>query len=342
MDETEKSEDEGHRGISKTIIEEESAVSFGIERLLQRTAAFNVTFAMPCVGKNISNRANNRGVMLRMKFIRLQTETTEKRANDPHIIFQFSVALGVFQKEYDVADGQRKVSQAPESAHRLAGENVTFYCAFPLFNDISNVNIYWWKLGDTDFLQSRSDSRKVIRLLKKGEATLQLLKVHAADSGVYYCGVKHLDRLFANGTGSKLVIYVPPIPLSIKSELLANKTPESLIISCKTAAFYPDGINVTWYKDGFRVATGINTFKYLNSEGLYELFSYLVVTRTDRYVTCQVTHRTLIIPVNASFNVLNWKVHRLHVALIPRFVLGFLVILILTIIIVDHFKRRLF
>ncbi|XP_038662033.1 tapasin-related protein-like [Scyliorhinus canicula] len=249
----------------------------------------------------------------------------------------------------DIADGQRKVFQAPQNAHGMEGDNFTFHCAFHFLQDISKANIYWWKLGDTDFLQPGTDSRKKIVRLRKGEASLQLLKVQVADSGVYYCGVKHLDNLFTNGTGSTLVVYVPPIPLSIKSELPDINASKTLIILCKTAAFYPDRINVTWYKDGFRIETGINTVIKLNSEGLYELSSCLEVTPTLRYVTCQVAHRTLKIPVNVTFNALNWKgvptggannnFHRFQVALIPRFVLGFLVILILIIMIVVHFKR---
>ncbi|XP_072373771.1 tapasin-related protein-like [Scyliorhinus torazame] len=249
----------------------------------------------------------------------------------------------------NIADGQRKVFQAPQNAHRVAGENFTFHCAFHFLQDISKANIYWWKLGNTEFLQQGTDSRKQFVRLRKGEASLQLLKVQVADSGVYYCGVKHLDNLFTNGTGSTLVVYVPPIPLSIKSELLAINASKTLIISCKTAAFYPDGINVTWYKDGFQTVTGIHTVKNLNSDGLYELSSCLEVTQTLRYVTCQVAHRTLQIPVNVTFNALNWNgvpnsgenknFHRFQVALIHRFVLGFLVILILIIMIVVHFKR---
>ncbi|GCB66625.1 hypothetical protein scyTo_0012037 [Scyliorhinus torazame] len=119
----------------------------------------------------------------------------------------------------DIADGQRKVFQAPQNAHRVAGENFTFHCAFHFLQDISKANIY----------------------------------------------------------------------------------------CC------------------------------------------LEVTQTLRYVTCQVAHRTLQIPVNVTFNALNWNgvpnsgenknFHRFQVALIHRFVLGFLVILILIIMIVVHFKR---
>ncbi|XP_041048274.1 natural cytotoxicity triggering receptor 3 ligand 1-like [Carcharodon carcharias] len=238
----------------------------------------------------------------------------------------------------DIVAGQIKVFQTPGKTQRLAGENVTFYCAFPLFQDTANVIIYWWKLGEAEFLQPGSDIRKRFLLLKKGEASLQLLDVKAADSGVYYCGVKHLVTRFTNGTGSKLIIYVPPIPLSIKSELSVNNVSGTLTILCKTAAFYPGSINVTWYKDNISIETGIQSSKALNSNGLYELSSYLEVTGAVTSVTCQVTHRTLMIPVNATFTVPNWKVRRFQVSLTHRFILAFLVILILTTIIVEHLK----
>ncbi|XP_078400891.1 immunoglobulin lambda-1 light chain-like [Cetorhinus maximus] len=275
--------------------------------------------------------AENRDVMH-------QSPAMEEIAKDLGIISQSPLAIGVVPEDGDVVAGQIKVSQTPGSAQRLAGENVTFYCAFPLFQDTANVNIYWWKLGEAEFLQWGLDSRKRFLLLKKGEASLQLLDVKAADSGVYYCGVKHLATRFANRTGSKLIIYVPPIPLNIKSELSANNVSETLTIMCKTGAFYPGSINITWYKDNVSIETGIQTSKHLNSNGLYELSSYLKVTGAVSSVTCQVTHRTLMIPVNATFTVPNWKVRRFHVSLIHRFILSFLVILILTIIIAEHLK----
>ncbi|XP_043563324.1 immunoglobulin lambda-1 light chain-like isoform X1 [Chiloscyllium plagiosum] len=238
-----------------------------------------------------------------------------------------------------VANGQMKVSQTPESAYAVEGESFTFYCAFPLFRDQSNVTISWWKLGDTELLQSGSDGRKRFLPLKKGEASLQLLNVKADDSGVYYCGVKHPDGPIVNGTGSRLVIYVPPIPLKIISKSPENSVPGTLIVLCKTAAFYPDSINLTWYKDGLHVTKGITALKHLNSNGLYEFTSYMEVTRAAHNITCQVTHRTLPIPVRSTFFVSNRKVHRFNIPLIPQFILGFFMILALTLIIADYAKH---
>ncbi|XP_067853494.1 tyrosine-protein phosphatase non-receptor type substrate 1-like [Heptranchias perlo] len=195
-----------------------------------------------------------------------------------------------------VADAQIRAFQAPESAQVIAGGNITFQCEFPLFQDNSNVSVYWWKLGENEFLKLGSNSRKRFIHLKKGEACLQFLNVSAEDSGVYHCGVKYPGGRIANGTGSKLLIHVPPTPLHIAANEAERNTSASLIVVCKTAEFYPDNINITWYKDGVNIDTGINTVKQLNARGLYEVSSFLEEAdsvESGTIFTCQVSHLTV-------------------------------------------------
>ncbi|XP_067905015.1 tapasin-related protein-like [Heterodontus francisci] len=243
-------------------------------------------------------------------------------------------------------DAQFQVFQAPESTSALVGSNVTFYCTFPIFQDNSDVEVYWWKLGESNFLQTASDSRKKILRFKQGGASFHLLNISAQDSGVYYCGVRTLRSRIVNGTGSTISVAVPPTPLRI-----FPKVPElnsSLLdLVCKTDEFYPEALNLTWYKDGIEITIDIETTKSLNIDGLYEVSSLLMETQSVRsgaVYTCQVSHLTLPAPTYVTFTVAISNVPNFSqtVRVFPRFILSVLVLLLLTIIIMDHFLNNCF
>ncbi|XP_067853500.1 immunoglobulin lambda-1 light chain-like isoform X2 [Heptranchias perlo] len=202
-------------------------------------------------------------------------------------------------------DAQFQVSQAPETMSALVGSNITVYCTFPIFQDNSDVNVYWWKLGESNFLQTVSESRNRFLIFKQGGASFHLLNISARDSGVYYCGVRNLGARIVNGTGSTIKVSVPPTPLRI-----FTKVPEvnssSLNLVCKTDNFYPEALSLTWYKDGIEIVIGIETTTTLNIDGLYEVSSLLKETqplRSRAIYTCQVSHLTLPAPANVTFTV---------------------------------------
>ncbi|XP_067905014.1 tyrosine-protein phosphatase non-receptor type substrate 1-like [Heterodontus francisci] len=82
---------------------------------------------------------------------------------------------------------------------------------------------------------------------------------------------------------------VPPTPLQIFS----NESPTSLILVCQTAAFSPERLNITWYKNGSVITSGTKEIKEQNTEGLYEVSSKLNETgalQIGTNYTCQVEH----------------------------------------------------
>ncbi|XP_072322906.1 SLA class II histocompatibility antigen, DQ haplotype D beta chain-like [Scyliorhinus torazame] len=198
---------------------------------------------------------------------------------------------------------QFQVTQAPVSTSVLLGSNVTFVCTFPIFQDNLDAEVYWWKLGELKFLQRDSDSRKNIVIFKRGGASFHLLNISARESGVYYCGVKTLEHRFVNGTGTTIKVFVPPTPLCILSKRRELNS-SGLDLLCKTSAFYPEELKLTWYKNGIEVMNHTWTTIKLSSGGLYDGSSLLKETQSVRsgdVFTCQVSHATLPIPANVSF-----------------------------------------
>ncbi|XP_067905933.1 tyrosine-protein phosphatase non-receptor type substrate 1-like isoform X2 [Heterodontus francisci] len=196
-----------------------------------------------------------------------------------------------------------KVTQLPESTSRNTGTNVSFHCTLPFFQDGPRVNIYWWKEGANQYLSTEQDDRKVIGFKTKFSGFLQISNVSVEDAGIYYCTVAHRDKIVGNGTGSNLVVWVPPTPLRIKSQQDQKDSFASLVVLCVTSPFYPKNISFTWYKDGRKIASRINNIIELKTDGLYEASSRLQEAqsvRTGTVYTCSVSHSTLHISATAT------------------------------------------
>ncbi|XP_067853655.1 uncharacterized protein [Heptranchias perlo] len=131
---------------------------------------------------------------------------------------------------------------------------------------------------------------------------------------------------------------ISPTPLEIAP--IEGILPASLKLECKTAAFYPEHLGISWRRDGVEILTGIETVKNRTAKGLYEVSSFLEEVQPARsgvVYTCLVSHVSLVVPAGVSYTV---KGHSLSISLIMivRLLLAFLVILALTGIIVDHVK----
>ncbi|XP_072926662.1 tyrosine-protein phosphatase non-receptor type substrate 1-like isoform X2 [Hemitrygon akajei] len=245
-----------------------------------------------------------------------------------------------------VTEVPNNVFQLPVSINVIIGGSVTFYCAFPLFQDNSDLNIFWWKLGENNFLQTCLDSGRYFSTLSKGEATFQLMNVSAADTGVYYCGVKRRDNPLVNGTGSKLMVHVPPSPLRITyNEIKQNGSVFPTII-CKTPEFYPEEINITWCKDGLTIETGITTRKALNINGRYEVTSILVEVesvKSGTIYTCQASHPAIKTATDFQFmSTTTGEIHNVqwNVQICGSIGGGLFILLVLIIIIQKHVRKH--
>ncbi|XP_062923425.1 tyrosine-protein phosphatase non-receptor type substrate 1-like isoform X1 [Mobula hypostoma] len=207
-------------------------------------------------------------------------------------MFAFSWFLAV---ELICAEAQIKVSQSPKLSNRVVGESTMFYCGVGYLMENPDVDVYWWKVGEQGLLQSVNDSRKRFSPLEKGKATFQLLNISVGDRGLYYCGVKKQLEPMSNGTGTKLVVHVPPSPLSITYNETENNGSAAVIFECTTAEFYPENINISWYKNGLTVETGIQSKLHLSASGLYVVSSILEEAspvKSGATYTCLANHPT--------------------------------------------------
>ncbi|XP_038662025.1 tyrosine-protein phosphatase non-receptor type substrate 1-like isoform X2 [Scyliorhinus canicula] len=226
----------------------------------------------------------------------------------------------------------REVVQLPKYLKVNRGENASMHCAFPLDEDLPDVR--WWRREKPSFLEP--DSRKRFDV-NKGSGSLQFLNVTFADSGVYYCKVNYREKSNVTGTGTQLTVYVPPTPL--KMVPIEENSAISLKFECQTAAFYPEDFRISWQRDGVEILTGIETVKSETTEGLFEVSSSLADARpvlNGVVYTCLVSHISLKGPASVSYTVI--QDHSFRNIVIPRLVLGFLIILGLLGIIVDHVR----
>ncbi|XP_067853503.1 uncharacterized protein [Heptranchias perlo] len=243
--------------------------------------------------------------------------------------------LGIFNRV--TVDISGKVMPGIVQKTALRGTKVTFRCPFPFDLDHSNIILYWWRDGNKTFLQE--DSRKQF-IVKKGGAYLHLLNVSVPDAGTYFYVAKYQDKTVVKGTGVQLVVYVGPVPLKIVSTASEGASSASLRLQCRTAPFYPKDFNLTWHKNGTEIVTGFRTEQQANTEGLYEVISSLQEIRPIQrgtVYTCQVYHVSNSIPANVNYTVGNEDYHSVRpVHLMYRSIVGILVIILLTMIILNH------
>eukprot|EP00062_Callorhinchus_milii_P018853 gi/632972922/ref/XP_007902896.1/ PREDICTED: rano class II histocompatibility antigen, B-1 beta chain-like [Callorhinchus milii] len=239
-----------------------------------------------------------------------------------------------------------RVIQLPKHVEATRGTNITFYCIFPIDQPNPRLKVYWWKHGNDEYLQTRSDKRKIFGLENKQRGFFQLLNVSFHDSGVYYCAPVLQGKLAGSGPGSCLAVLALPTPLKIFSRVPERFSSAFLVLVCETAMFYPENLNLSWYKNGIEISSGITITKQQNAEGLYEASSSITETqtvRTETVYTCQVSHPSLQSPGIANYTVNLFDAgldDKPYAIAISRFTLSMLLILFLAIIIVDHFRKN--
>ncbi|XP_067853518.1 tyrosine-protein phosphatase non-receptor type substrate 1-like [Heptranchias perlo] len=208
---------------------------------------------------------------------------------------------------YTAADHSSfRVTQAPEQAIVSKGGDITFYCIFPISQTHSWVRVYWWKQGEDEYLPRSADKRKRFGLEGKARGFFQLMRATFQDSGVYHCAVIREGIVGGNGTGSHLIVHAPPTPLKIVSRTAEGNSSATLTLVCETAEFYPENFTLAWYKNGVVIATGINTIKRQNTEGLYEVSSSLEETQyvpSGTNYTCVISHVSLKTPAIVTYSV---------------------------------------
>ncbi|XP_043563363.1 tyrosine-protein phosphatase non-receptor type substrate 1-like [Chiloscyllium plagiosum] len=190
-----------------------------------------------------------------------------------------------------------KVHQFPKLLEAARGDNVSMFCTFPIFEHVPEI--FWWRHNEESFLEP--DNRKRFHV-QKGRGSLHILNVTFADSGMYHCKIKHQQATHGAESGSLLTVCVPPklqkiVPVEEISE-------NYLKFECKTTAFYPEDLGISWLKDGFKIHTGMETVKNKTVDGLYEVTSSLEdaqPVQSGAVYTCLVSHACLKVPTSVSY-----------------------------------------
>ncbi|XP_067905923.1 tapasin-related protein-like isoform X2 [Heterodontus francisci] len=190
------------------------------------------------------------------------------------------------------------VTQFPARVTPVKGTNVSICCTFSLFDRKAWVDVHWWREDQNETLNATTEKNKIITSVKPGSAELHLVNVSFQDSGVYYCKARDWSGKISNGTGTELIVHVPPTPLKV-----THLSSPSLALFCTTAGFFPGEFNLTWYKNGFQITSGINITESQNEEGLYQVSSSLSPVESESDYTCQVSHISLRVPANNSYTV---------------------------------------
>ncbi|XP_072135229.1 natural cytotoxicity triggering receptor 3 ligand 1-like [Mobula birostris] len=189
-----------------------------------------------------------------------------------------------------------EVSQLPRELEVLGGENVTMFCKFPISE--GTVDVRWWREGEKAFLERDNRSHFTV---ERGRGELALWNVKLADSGLYYCEANYQEQPFGTGGGTKLTVFAPPTPLEIVP-VGEFSSPRKLL--CKTAAFYPEKVEIVWQRNNKQIRTGIESVTNRSMDGLYEAFSLLEIRKStwgkDVY-TCLVSHVSLKVPASFSY-----------------------------------------
>ncbi|XP_042196354.1 uncharacterized protein LOC103185896 [Callorhinchus milii] len=103
-------------------------------------------------------------------------------------------------------DSSVKVTQIPDHVAAIRGTNVTFRCIFPFSQDGSEVEVQWNKKGESGYLDTKEDNRKLFGVKTKGSSFFQFLNVISQDSGVYRCVVVRQGSIIGTGSGSRLTV----------------------------------------------------------------------------------------------------------------------------------------
>ncbi|XP_072135227.1 tyrosine-protein phosphatase non-receptor type substrate 1-like isoform X2 [Mobula birostris] len=227
-----------------------------------------------------------------------------------------------------------EVSQFPRDLNVPSGANITMFCKFPLSQD--TVDVVWWRKGEKGFLER--DSRRQFTI-ERGRGTLVLWNVKFSDSGLYYCTVKFQEQYLGTGGGTKFTVFAPPTPVEIVP-VGGFSSPRKLL--CKTAAFYPEKLEIVWQRNNKQIRTGIESVTNRSVDGLYGAFSLLDITQSTRgkdVYTCLVSHVSLPVPANFSY-IQDQEPQGADTKLILACALGGSAILVLIIILVKVKLKR--
>uniref|UniRef100_UPI00398F1D86 immunoglobulin kappa light chain-like n=1 Tax=Pristiophorus japonicus TaxID=55135 RepID=UPI00398F1D86 len=206
------------------------------------------------------------------------------------------------------------VSQTPSELRVLKGDIAQMNCSYSI-TDEEQLRITWKRNSAQPLcyhVENTFNSSSIRWCAERANITLDrstnfssliLYDLHVNDSDIYFC------QAFieipppiqtAKSTGTHLTVEARP-KVHIRAETLPYPN-EGVQLVCTSLEFYPDSIQVSWFKDGQLITNGTeNGTLYCNSDGTFSITSFLNLSVFDwnegGNYSCQVNHSTLSAPI---------------------------------------------
>ncbi|XP_059848616.1 uncharacterized protein LOC132406725 isoform X2 [Hypanus sabinus] len=190
------------------------------------------------------------------------------------------------------AVSSNSVTQLPSNETLKEGETMKFFCAFRFVRKDSNVQVRWWKDGESSFLDPNSDRRFSFKKRNYYSSAFDLQNVSASDSGRYFCGVRYESKWY-NGTGTTLVVLAPLNLPQITSTPVPKGSSAILRLVCSVARSQSRELVFAWLVNNKEVRSGAEPHVEPLQGSLFRISSsYEVVgqARNATVYTCQVTY----------------------------------------------------
>ncbi|XP_038658206.1 tyrosine-protein phosphatase non-receptor type substrate 1-like [Scyliorhinus canicula] len=216
------------------------------------------------------------------------------------------------------------VSQTPSAIKALKGQAVIINCSYSNENG-EQLRIKWGRKdsaqGLCDYTYNKNNAKytlwhcvehaNITVDISTNSSSLTIYDLYLKDSSIYFCQVFieiPPPALAAKGKGTHLTVEASPT-VRLRAETLPSPN-EGVQLICTSLEFYPESIQVSWFKDGWSVTNGsMNGTLCANSDGSFSITSFLNLSLFDwnegGNYSCQVNHSTLSAPITERISVSN-------------------------------------
>ncbi|XP_041066805.1 immunoglobulin kappa light chain-like [Carcharodon carcharias] len=213
------------------------------------------------------------------------------------------------------------VSQTPSAIKALKGQTVIINCSYN--ENGEQLRIKWEKKDSAQVLCNYTYNKNITKYtlghcterdnitvdLSTHSTSLIIHNLHLKDSSIYFCQVSieiPPPILIAKGNGTHLMVEAAPT-VQLRAETLPYPN-EDLQLICTSLEFYPESIQVSWFKNGQLITNGTkNGTPYANSDDSFSMTSFLNLSVFDwnegGNYSCQVNHSTLSAPITERISV---------------------------------------
>ncbi|XP_041434256.1 Ig heavy chain C region isoform X1 [Xenopus laevis] len=196
----------------------------------------------------------------------------------------------------------------PSSQRALAGSDVLLPCSFQVDKTSPNPEppTVTWYFQDKEIV--RYDNKGLSlnprtsfngQAANLGDASLSLANVSISDEGIYRCRVIYRQQ---KDTRVILDVLVPPV-LLIPNKVIQRKKETTLI--CMANGFYPEDIDISWYKDNKHLTNSELGKQERNPDGTYRVKGTVTLPpmdgKMDHNFSCRVQHLSLQQPLQEDF-----------------------------------------